>query len=195
MPPRALRLGARGVSLPRVCSIDWNLVINAFVALGSVGAAVAALYIATRDRQERKRERAAAAEAQAKLVILDITSNTGRVGWDAADYHVGCVNHGAMPILDVKLKSAHMRGFPQARPTLSDSVTRVLRPAPGSSTAFRTSWVDENGQPFPQDERQQRVNVVDIEAAVTFVDANGNQWERSNTGELKLLRKGGSKHG
>jgi hypothetical protein len=187
------RLGR--ASVRKMCSIDWGLVISALAALGSIGAASAALYIATRDRQERKRERAAAAKAQAKLVILDITSNTGRVGRDAADYHVGCVNHGSMPILDVKLKSARMRGFPRAQPTLSDAVKRVLRPAPGTSTAFVTSWVDENGQPFPQDEQQQRVSVVDIEAAVTFFDANGNQWQRSNTGEITLLQRGGSKHG
>jgi hypothetical protein len=170
-----------------MCSIDWTLVISAFAALGSIGAAVAALYIATKDRRERTREHAAAAEAQAKLVILDITYSTGRIDWQAPEYYVGCVNHSSMSILDVRLESAHMRGFPQAQPTLSDAVTRVLRPAPGSNTSFVTRWVDENGQQFPLDEKQQHINTVDIEAAVSFSDANGNQWLRSNTGTLRRL--------
>jgi hypothetical protein len=141
------------------------------------------------------RERAAADEAQAKLVILDITYDTGRLGWDAPEYHVGCVNHGSLPILDVRLESARMRRFPQAKPTLSEAVTRVLRPTPGYSTAFFTRWVDENDQPFPQDKDQQHVNNVDIEAAVTFFDADGNHWRRTNTGKITLLKKGGSRHG
>lgn len=100
-------------SLGRMCSIDWGLVISALAAFGSIGAAVAALYIATKDRRERKQERDAADEAHAKLVILNINSSTGRVGWDAPEYSVQCMNHGSMPILDVKLESAHMRGFPR----------------------------------------------------------------------------------
>lgn len=167
--------------------VDVGLIIDALVAFGSIGAAVAALYIATKDRSERARERAAAAEAQAKLVILDITSSTGRVGWDAPEYYVECVNHGSMPILDVKLESAHVRGFPQAQPTLSDAVTRVLRPALGSRTSFITRWVDENDHQFPLDENQQHVNIVDIEAAVSFFDANGNHWLRWNTGTLRRI--------
>ena len=170
-----------------MCSIDWGLVINALAAFGSIGAAVAALYIATKDRRERKRERAASAEAQAKLVILNITSSTGRVGLDAPEYYVGCVNHGSMPILDVKLESAHMRGFPQAQPRLSDAVTRVLPPAPGFSISFVTRWVDEKDQQFPLDENQQHVNTVDIEATVSFSDASGNHWRRSNAGTLRRL--------
>jgi hypothetical protein len=96
-----------------------------------------------------------------------------------------------MPILDVKLDSAHMRGFPKAQPTLSDAVTRVLPPAPGNKTSFVTRWVDENDQQFPLDENRQHVNTVDIEAAVTFFDANGNHWLRSNTGTVRRLSRGG----
>jgi hypothetical protein len=167
--------------------IDAGLIVNALAAFGSVGAAIAALYIATGDRRERTRERAAAAEAQARLVILNITSSTGQLGWDAAVYSVGCVNHGNTPILEVRLESAHMRGFPQAKPKLSDAVTRVLPPAPGHSASFATTWVDENDQPFPQEKKQQHVNTVDIEAAVSFFDANGSHWLRSNTGTLRRL--------
>jgi hypothetical protein len=177
-----------------MCSIDWGLVVSALAALGSIGAAGAALYIATKDRRERRRERDAAHEAQAKLIIVGITSSTGRVDWDAPEYHIRCVNHGSLPVLDVKLESARMRGFPQAQPKLSDAVTRVLSPAP-ASTAFVTRWVDENDQQFPLDEKQQHINTVDIEAAVSYFDAHGNQWLRSNTGTLRLLRKGSSGHG
>jgi hypothetical protein len=106
-----------------------------------------------------------------------------------------CVNHSSMPILDVKLESAHMRGFPQAQPRLSDAVTRVLPPAPGDKTSFVTRWVDENDQQFPLDENQQHVNTVDIEAAVSFVDANGNHWLRSNTDTLRRLSRGRSSSG
>jgi hypothetical protein len=191
----ALLIGLPALLTAQGVNINFGLIISALSAVGSFTAAAIAVWIATTDRRQRKRERDAANEAQAKLVILDITSSMGRVGWDAPEYIVGCVNHGGTPILDVRLESARMRAFPQAKPTLSESVTRVLRPTPGFSTAFATRWVDENGQQFPTDQKQQHVNAVDIEAAVTFFDVNGNQWRRSNTGTLTLLRKAGSDDG
>lgn len=73
-------------------------------------------------------------------------------------------------------------------------MTRVLSPTPGS-TSFVTRWVDENDQQFPLDDNQQHVNIVDIEAAVSFFDANGNHWLRSNTGALRRLSRASTGHG
>jgi hypothetical protein len=58
--------------------------------------------------------------------LLDLSFHTGRVGWDAAEYSVGCRNYGSMAVLELKLVSATMRGFHQARPTLSKSVHPLL---------------------------------------------------------------------
>ncbi|OCB39598.1 hypothetical protein A5676_13010 [Mycobacterium malmoense] len=191
----ALLVGLPALLTAQGVNINFALIISALSAAGSFTAAAIAVWIATTDRRQRKRERDAANEAQAKLVILDITYSMGRVGWDAPEYSVGCVNHGSTPILDVKLESAHMRAFPQAVPTLSKSEWAVLRPTSQYSASFATRWVDENGQPFPMDKKLHHVNAVDIEAAVTFFDVHGNQWRRSNTGTLTLLRKGGSGDG
>ncbi|ORV91188.1 hypothetical protein AWC11_11315 [Mycobacterium interjectum] len=168
-----------------MCSIDWGLVVNALAALGSIGAALAALYIATTDRKERKRERAAGAEAQAKLIVVK-ANLWNDIGMEAPHYPVRCTNHGLLPILDVRLESAQMRGYPDVKPTLSDSV-RALLPGGGEYASFDTSWADEQGAPFPKDGTPNHLNAVDIEAAVSFSDVNGNRWLRSNIGTLKRL--------
>lgn len=58
-----------------MCTVDWGLVVSALAAIGSIGAALAALYIATRDRKERARERLAANEAEAKLIFAGMTAS------------------------------------------------------------------------------------------------------------------------
>lgn len=176
-----------------MCSIDWGLVISAIAAFGSVGAAAIALYIATADRRERKRERNAAAAAQAKLVIVKVGLPTGYREGLAPEFPVVCENHSGLPILDVKLESAKMRAFPQASSTLSEFVSRIV--LVGDDASFATKWVDENGEPFPLDRQQRSVKTVDIEAVVSFSDANGTHWQRSNAGMLKRLSRGGSRHG
>lgn len=176
-----------------MCSIDWGLAVNAIAAFGSVGAATIALYISTADRRERKRERNAAAAAQAKLVIVKIGLPTGYREGPAPEYPVVCENHSGLPILDVKLESAKMRAFPQASAALSGFVSRIVRV--GDDASFATNWADENGEPFPHDRQQQSVKTVDIEADVSFFDANGTHWLRSNTGTLKRLSRGGSGRG
>lgn len=165
--------------------INFGLIVSAMAAIGSLTAASVALWVATSDRRERQQERAAAAEAQAKFVIVAI-GRYDRGPSGATEYEIRCTNHGALPILDVRVESAKMRGFPRAHSPLSTFVKKLL-PAGGADTSFMTSWVDENGEPFPKNRDQQSINVVDIEAFIRFLDANGNQWLRSNTGALERL--------
>jgi hypothetical protein len=53
-------------------TLDLGLVVNALSAAGAVGAAAAALMIASRDRKDRERQRLAASEAQARLVRITV---------------------------------------------------------------------------------------------------------------------------
>ncbi len=57
--------------------------------LGSIGAALAALYIATRDRSERRRERIAADEAQARLIQVVVTQVRGLPDFDVEIHNYG----------------------------------------------------------------------------------------------------------
>jgi hypothetical protein len=96
-----------------MCSVDWALVINLLAAVGSCGAAIAAVWIATGDRRARKAERLGAAKAQAMLVLLNVElSSSSPVFW----VHVR--NFGAEAILDVEVDSARFARVPNAKFTV-----------------------------------------------------------------------------
>ena len=167
----------------------------AFTAL----AAVAALYIATRDRQERSRERLAADEAQAKLVMITPAYDTGDYDpYPAPKYQMAYKNHGEHPILDVRLARIEMRAYPLAVAELPDFIDRIVE-AGGHSRGVGAKFTDEHGDPFPKpisepdsmrsyrewpdDERD-----LKILGWVTFSDINGNRWAKSSDHRLHRLR-------
>jgi hypothetical protein len=73
----ALALGACTLAF------DWHLgdVGGWLSGLGSIGAALAALRIPTRDRQDRNEERQAESRAQAMLVLVDVGPPQGQGGY------------------------------------------------------------------------------------------------------------------
>ena len=91
-------------------TVDWPLVVNSLAAIGSIGAAFAALYIATRDRSERKRERDAADEAQARLVQVDVDRPRNE-----DTYVVRIRNYGDRPIIGAAVEGASLHKRPDAQ--------------------------------------------------------------------------------
>jgi hypothetical protein len=87
-----------------------GLVVNLIAALGSCGAAIVAVVIATDSRRERTAERLDAAKAQAMLVLLNVEVSRG-----SPAFNVWVRNFGAQAILDVQVDSARFARVPTAK--------------------------------------------------------------------------------
>jgi hypothetical protein len=97
-----------------------GLVVNLIAALGSCGAAIVAVVIATGDRKERKTERLKAAKAQAKLVLIDVALSQSS---PAFDLYVR--NYGTAAILDVEVDSAQFARVPDATFEVSNRLWKL----------------------------------------------------------------------
>jgi hypothetical protein len=167
-----------------------ELAVNGISAAGAVGAAVAALWIATRDRHERRSERHAADRAQARLVLIEARSSQQSIY-----YHLDVHNHGTQPILDVSLDTAILKGHPARwKPREgSDSVIRVIRPETDEALrSFVGEFINDDGTPITDytsdaDGNRRYPNKPDtnlISATINFTDANGNIWRLTSEGQL-----------
>ena len=87
-----------------------GLVVDLIAALGSCGAAIVAVVIATGDRRQRTAERLDAAKAQAMLVLLNVEVSQG-----SPAFNVWVGNFGAQAILDVQVDSARFARVPTAK--------------------------------------------------------------------------------
>lgn len=198
-----------------VCAVDWGLVVNAIAALGSIGAAMAALYIATRDRRERARERLAADEAEAKLIFTGIaTSNpttasvrqkvderTGEeMEYDTHPrYMMWLKNESQRPILDVTVIACKMSSDPSAVAELAKSSVREIVKPGQESHAGGVKFFAPDGTRLPrekpEDERTQAwdrwpvAKELGIVGWLGFTDVDGNRWARSSEGELRRITK------
>jgi hypothetical protein len=100
------RLDLRSVTLDPA----RGLVVNLIAALGSCGAAIVAVVIATGDRRQRTAERLDAAKAQAVLVLLNVEVSQG-----SPAFNVWVRYFGAQAILDVQVDSARFARVPTAK--------------------------------------------------------------------------------
>lgn len=167
-----------------------ELVINGISAAGAVGAALVALGIATKDRQDRTAERHAADRAQARLVLVVV-----RTYVDSSYYHLDIVNHGDQPVLDVVLDrvlvSGHDYRWKPAGGT--DGHIRVVKPEREEAPrTFSGQFVDPVGRSVAVEHENDLGNstfsgkpdVGLVVATITFTDTGGNTWSTDTEGTL-----------
>lgn len=189
-----------------MCSVDWGLVVNALAAIGAIGAAVAALWIASRDRRERKDERHDEDRAKALLVRLLVQAQSNRPA-----FSVEVRNFGPLAVMDVELVDAVWSDHPGARwDTLDTSWqarglarnhTRrpILMPTAGADDTFDTVVefiirfvhpIDDEAFEPPIDPRTVGyqhpsflpIDLAKIVAKVQFTTADGVRWETPTDG-------------
>jgi hypothetical protein len=168
-----------------MCSADWPLVVNLVAALGSCGAAIVAVVIATSDRRQRKAERLDAAKAQAMLVLVDVKPSQHSPGFD-----VWVHNLGTLAILDVEIDSATFKPMATATFRVPYRPRLIALKAEAYPWQFRdripVEFVDGEGNSVIAGRRDADGNFVaaevnddDLEVTVRFMDAHGHHWLRS----------------
>lgn len=151
--------------------------VNALAPMGAIGAALVALWIATRDRQERKQEEADARKAQASLVVVEIERQDGRDP-NAPWFNVLVRNVGSLSILKVELTNfehpwvelSHEPPLHLTIPPMAGERFRIMPPTDGQTQAAVGG------------------HTAEVTATARFDDAYGNRWERSSSGSLVRVR-------
>lgn len=183
-------------------SIDWGFVVNALAAIGSISAAVVALWIATSDRTERKKERAAADEAQAKLVLVWTDYGVEHSGseLDEVEFQLVVLNEGDQPILDIRIEKYVLRGVDGVTAQVPGGTIFRLTKAHSEARAGGVVLTDANGKRYPPRRTDKGARPtfdwflphpedLDLFGWLGFTDLHGNRWARSSEGELRLIRK------
>ena len=170
--------------------MDWGLVANIIAAIGAILAAGAALWIATRDRQERQRERADTDRAQAELVQVMVMLLLSE------HFAVEVRNYGTLPVLDVTFDSAEYEVAPSSTTVLQpDGQLCPVLDRYGTHT-FWIDFVDDAGKTVMPGEFNDsyhswtgdiRPDPSDVIARICFRDAEGTRWRRGNTGSAERL--------
>jgi hypothetical protein len=165
------------ILLERVAGVNVNdagLIINSLAAGGAVSAAVAAVWVATTDRQERADERKATDSAQANLVLVDLAPLTSHIT-------VTVKNYGDRPILDVTYENVSVKAFPPARFTPQQRDINVIVPNRDNSNGemFEVHAADEPTREFMQRRFPPAMppGQTPVAVPVRFTDANGNCWQ------------------
>jgi hypothetical protein len=175
-------------------------------AIAATGAAITALYIAGRDRQDRIAERRDEQKTHARLVQLSVDAETSREA-----VVVQARNFGPLPVLDIDLVDATWSQHPKARwePMASHWVARgrqansthrpILKPNQGLDDTFDTLAYfvvrflhpTEDRPLTPVEARTAnypipsyvRPDLSKIVAKVRFTTADGVRWETATKGE------------
>jgi hypothetical protein len=150
--------------------VDAGLIVNALVAVGTFGAAAAAVWVAISGRRQLKDERDAADHAQARLVLVEVAHLPAET-----DIKVTVKNYGDRPILDVTYESVEVEGFPSAqfiRRLRWENVIKPNRDDPNGAV-FQVRAADE-----PTQKILQSIPIdTPLAATVCFTDANGKRWQ------------------
>jgi hypothetical protein len=166
-----------------MCSVNWALLINLIAALGSCGAAIVAVVIATSDRRQRNTERLDAAQAQAMLVLIDVELSQSSPG-----FYVYVTNFGAQAILGVEVDAAWFARVPDATFKVTNRVgpklkvidadrkrdTLVVEFVDGKGNSVITGQLDRLGT-----WRSDNAEPADLDVTIRFMDAHGHHWLRS----------------
>lgn len=177
-------------------NVNFSLIVNALAALGSVSAAVVALWIATSDRRDRQKEREEADRKQAGLVR--IKARWQSLGYDqdesvrVAPYiQVGINNFGTLPIVDVQLTRWEWEGH-EARFVMKPPYEppAAVLPSFRSTAGDRAEWMEF----VPTDDVTKTAMAAptitrntDLTVTVEFTDAGEKRWRRSNKGLLEQV--------
>lgn len=173
-------------------AINWGSVADWSAAVGTVFAAIAALYIATVDRAERRRERAAASREQATLVIAKVGQPEGADGY----FPVEVSNYGTQAVLDLAFHSAQFDDHPTATAEVDEArrQTMVLD-SDRQPYRFFVVFVDANSKPVLKGSDPGRhghvthapVDMTRVEVWVRFRDGDGIAWRRSSAGGIERI--------
>ncbi|MDC8980680.1 hypothetical protein PR370_01045 [Mycobacterium marinum] len=188
-------------------SVEWYTGFGQWLGgIGSLVAALVALGIATRDRNERTIERRDEEKTHARLVRLEARSNIG-----SPTVSVTIRNYGPLPILDVELVDAEWTEYPELRWGTDRLMKRglyhpLLKPQPQDDDTIH--WVgiryhiwlmhptvDEplirpvelpatpgrNRPPHAPEYAQ--IDMANVVIKVRFTTANGVRWEVPTRGE------------
>jgi hypothetical protein len=163
---------------------------NWLSGVGSIGAAGAALVIATRDRRERARERASSDRAQAELVQVQVPHIRGR------SFTVEVRNYGDRAVLDVEFDSATYAYRPESKADVATNGPCPVLDADRSAYKLFVDFIDAETKsvlPGQFDEAYStyqgpiRPEPEDVTAWVRFRDAEGTRWRRGNRGSVEQL--------
>jgi hypothetical protein len=182
-------------------NIDAGLIINALAALGSLAAAVAAVWIATTDRKQRQQEQEETDRKQAGLVRL--TSRWADLGTPKASLVVTVKNFGKLPIVDVAVTHWAFDGHDDVTPFWSPGPIEAVLPYTGSPDAAgvltvkpltEATKIAMEGEPHPSgvtvvgNQLKNRPTVgsgTGSTVTIQFTDAGEKRWRRSNKGLLE----------
>ncbi|MDT5079678.1 MAG: hypothetical protein QOJ80_4315 [Mycobacterium sp.] len=185
-------------------SVDIGVIVNGLVAIGSFAAAAAALWVATRQRQEYEQDRADSDRKQAGLVR--VKAKWEELGHPDAHVLVTVRNFGSLPVVDVELTEWQVDGksitmfakkptnieavFPlksasDARDTILVSpITREMRTAMQGEP--HPPGVSVMGQPIKT--QPTIYGVTKVAVAVQFTDASEKRWRCSTAGKVTRIR-------
>lgn len=163
-------------------TVDWYAGFGQWLgALGSIIAAAAALYIATRDRKERARERHAEHAAQARLVRHTFKRATG-----SQNYVLTILNYGDHAVLNVYITEVLWQAEPEAVWFDTNEFIEVVPPHRDDDSEERfmiVKFVDSQGQTFPEliGHGHESLPIIAStrgapDVVFHFTDAHGNEW-------------------
>ncbi|WP_327267107.1 hypothetical protein OG444_39950 (plasmid) [Streptomyces sp. NBC_01232] len=148
----------------------WAVSINAAVAVGTLSAASAALWVARRDGRRLDEERREQHSAQARLVTCSV------------DFpNINITNHSPMPVLELSVRLMIVTG-PDDRHgwvCMAKAPTQLRKPLPTGATwtvvaENECQRVGEGGQR----ETREVTSQDQIDPELRIVDANGLEWQR-----------------
>ena len=173
--------------------IDAGLYINALVALGSLAAAAAAVWVATSDRRIRNAERDAEDEAQAMMVIVAPVRRPNPL-----ELQIQVTNHGTRVIVDLTFVRLTVDGRDFGmQPTLGPfpviaapvASTQFAGPLAGSSKFTFDPATFGDVAPYriamlggPNEERATITPLTWLKATIQWTDSRGKTWQRTGTG-------------
>lgn len=193
----------------RVSPDRWHIELGPFAewlaAFVAAGAAGAALWIASRDRRDRTAERYDEEKTHARLVQLNVNSETSR-----PVVNIKVRNFGPLPVIDVRLVDATWSEHPEAHWILMDTSWQarglprnsdhrpILMPSQGVedtvstlvefAVSFRHPTEDSPLAPVARDfpasglSQYARTDVSKVLAKIRFTTANGVRWETPTQG-------------
>jgi hypothetical protein len=185
---------------PNHLHIELGSLAEWLAAFAAAGAAIVALVIATRDRQERAKEHEDDQKAQARLVRLAVKTQLSGHPSGMPVLSVKVRNNGHLPILDVEVTDATWTEHPNARwdtvgETHAHRKQSILRP-------WQT-WQREQNEEIieyalvPKVEKQvpgssvtqyvpidlSNIDLSKVAVMIQFKTANGVRWETPTQGQ------------